>query len=120
MLRLRNHLELIQLYGLKIPDINIILGLPWIKKHQRERFYDSKKITFSSGYRVWQCNHNTRTRHTKKDTSKYEKKSLHESVKGNNETGLDNDVLDNTIFKVSPKSKKKDILKGDNKNVLLI
>ncbi|OUM70104.1 hypothetical protein PIROE2DRAFT_37669, partial [Piromyces sp. E2] len=28
MLRCRNHLEVIQLYGLRVPGVDIILGLP--------------------------------------------------------------------------------------------
>eukprot|EP00833_Pecoramyces_ruminatium_P005315 jgi/Orpsp1_1/1179347/evm.model.c7180000068960.2 len=33
ILRFKNHHEIIQLYSLRIPDVDIILGLPWIEKH---------------------------------------------------------------------------------------
>ncbi|OUM61274.1 hypothetical protein PIROE2DRAFT_12769, partial [Piromyces sp. E2] len=88
MLRRRNHLEVIQLYGLRIPGVDIILSLPWIKKLQPERFYDSKKITFSSGYCARHCTHNE-----EKTCLAVSKESKEEGY-----TGLDHDVLDKTIL----------------------
>ena len=46
ILRFKNHLEVIQLYALRIPDVDIILGLPWIEKHCPINYHDSKKNLF--------------------------------------------------------------------------
>jgi len=69
-LRLRNHFEAIQLYSLRIPDVDIILGLPWIEKHCPSNYHDSKKISFSSGYCARHCNVGKRNRRTKKKSKK--------------------------------------------------
>jgi len=106
MLRCRNHLEVIQLYGLKVPGVDVILGLPWIKKHNPLAFYDSKKITFSSGYCARHCNHGKRRRNTRKKSKKNQ---------------LDHEVLDKSLTKkfydeVSPKEslkkEEKEYVKG--------
>ncbi len=56
ILRLRNHLEIIQLYALRIPDVDIILGVPWIDKHCPLNYHDAKKISFGSSYCPRHCN----------------------------------------------------------------
>jgi len=84
MLRCRNHYEIIQLYGLKVPGVDVILGLPWIKKHNPEAFYDSKRITFSSGYCARNCNQGKRNRKNKKKTNKSQ---------------LDHEILDKSLIK---------------------
>jgi len=65
ILRFKNHLEVIQLYALRIPDVDIILGLPWIEKHCPINYHDSKKISFSSGYCARHCNVGKRNRKNK-------------------------------------------------------
>eukprot|EP00833_Pecoramyces_ruminatium_P003331 jgi/Orpsp1_1/1177363/evm.model.c7180000061152.1 len=62
MLRHKNHLEVIQLYSLRIPDVDIILGLPWIEKHSPTNYHNGKKIAFSSGYCARHCNNGKRRR----------------------------------------------------------
>ena len=69
-LRFRNHFEVIQLYSLRIPDVDIILGLPWIEKHCPSNYHDSKKISFSSGYCARHCNVGKRKRINKKKSKK--------------------------------------------------
>ena len=76
ILRFKNHLEIIQLYVLRIPDIEIILGLPWIKKHCPNNYHDSSKIAFSSGYCARHCNNGKRKRRTKKKTKGKDKMTL--------------------------------------------
>ena len=56
ILRFKNHYEIIQLHSLRIPYVDIILGLPWIEKHCRINYHDSKKISFRSGYCDRHCN----------------------------------------------------------------
>ena len=65
ILRLRNHFDVIKLYALRIPDVDIILGLPWIEKHCPINYHDSKKISFSSGYCARHCNVGKRNRKNK-------------------------------------------------------
>eukprot|EP00833_Pecoramyces_ruminatium_P017011 jgi/Orpsp1_1/1191043/evm.model.d7180000083108.1 len=72
ILRLRNHFEIIQLYSLRIPDVDIILGIPWIDKHCPSNYHDSKKISFSSGYCANHCNQGRRKR---RNINKYKKKN---------------------------------------------
>ena len=69
ILRFKNHLETIKLHVLRIPDVDIILGLPWIEKHCPANYHDSKKITFNSGYCARHCNNGKRKRKNKKRTS---------------------------------------------------
>ena len=66
ILRLRNHFEIIQMYALHIPDVDIILGIPWIEKHCPMNYHDSKKISFPSGYCARHCNDGKRKRKNKK------------------------------------------------------
>eukprot|EP00833_Pecoramyces_ruminatium_P018067 jgi/Orpsp1_1/1192099/evm.model.d7180000090572.1 len=61
----QNHHEIIQLYSLRIPDVDIILGLPWIEKHCPINYHDAKKISFSSGYCARHCNVGKRNRKNK-------------------------------------------------------
>jgi len=70
ILRFKNHLEVIQLYALRIPDVDIILGLPWIKKHCPINYHDPKKIAFSSGFCARHCNVGKRNRKNKKRSNK--------------------------------------------------
>ena len=82
-----------------MPGIDIILGLPWIKKINPNDFMTPRN--FSSGYCARNCNHSTRTRHPKKKTiikdpvvcleNSRLKKEREESI-------LDNEVLDKYIF----------------------
>jgi len=65
ILRFKNHYEIIQLHSLRIPDVDIILGLPWIEKHCPINYHDSKKISFSSGYCARHCNVGKRNRKNK-------------------------------------------------------
>jgi len=69
ILRFKNHYEIIQLHSLRIPDVDIILGLPWIEKHCPINYHDSKKISFSSGYCARHCNVGKRNRKNKKKRS---------------------------------------------------
>eukprot|EP00833_Pecoramyces_ruminatium_P007661 jgi/Orpsp1_1/1181693/evm.model.c7180000078227.2 len=59
ILRFKNHYEIIQLHSLRIHDVDIILGLPWIEKHCPINYHDLKKISFSSGYCARHCNEET-------------------------------------------------------------
>ena len=82
ILRFKNHLEVIQLYVLRIPDVDIILGLPWIEKHSPTNYHNYKKIAFSSGYCARHCNNGKRKRKNKKRTNKSDKLSkLKEELK---------------------------------------
>ena len=62
ILRHKNHYETIQLYALRIPDVDVILGLPWIEKHSPTNFHNCKKLSFSSGYCARNCNYGKRNR----------------------------------------------------------
>ena len=44
ILRFKNNFEVIQLYALYIPDLDIILGIPWIKKTLSNELLLLKKI----------------------------------------------------------------------------
>ncbi len=81
ILRLRNHLEIIQLYSLKIPDVDIILGVPWIDKHCPLNYHDAKKISFGSGYCARHCNNGKRKRRNRKRTKKSDSKEKAEKLK---------------------------------------
>jgi len=87
VLRFRNHLEAIQLYVLRIPDVDIILGLPWIDKHNPISYHDAKKISFSSGYCARNCNHGKRNRRSKKKAKKGNKTLKLKEI--DNKTNLD-------------------------------
>jgi len=50
ILRHKNHQEVIQMYALRISDVDIILGIPWIEKYSPTNYHNSKKIAFNSGY----------------------------------------------------------------------
>ena len=65
ILRFKNHYEIIQLHSLRIPDVDIILGLPWIENHCPINYHDSKKISFSSGYCARHCNVGKKNRKNK-------------------------------------------------------
>eukprot|EP00833_Pecoramyces_ruminatium_P013136 jgi/Orpsp1_1/1187168/evm.model.d7180000055902.1 len=65
ILRIKNHYEIIQLHSLHILDVDILLGLPRIKKHCPINYHDSKKISFSSGYCTRYCNIGKRNRRIK-------------------------------------------------------
>ncbi len=67
ILRKRNHYELIKFYVLRIPDVDIILGLPWIEKHCPSNYHDNKKLAFSSGFCARFCNYGKRKRNLKKE-----------------------------------------------------
>jgi len=75
ILRFKNHMEVIQLFALRIPDVDIILGLPWIEKHCPVNYHDPKKIAFSSGFCARHCNVGKRNR-------KIRRKSKSKSIKG--------------------------------------
>ena len=76
ILRFKNHLEIIQLYVLRIPDVDVILGLPWIDKHSPCNYHDVNKITFSSGFCARHCNNGKRKRKTKRKSNKPSKLTL--------------------------------------------
>ena len=76
ILRFKNHLEIIQLYVLRIPDVDIILGLPWIEKHSPSNYHNVNKISFSSGYCARHCNNGKRKRKNVKKTKKISKMKL--------------------------------------------
>lgn len=86
--RFRNHFEIIQFYVLRIPDVDVILGFPWIEKHCPTNFHDAKKISFGSGYCARHCNVGKRKRINKKRPRK--------SLKKGKDVALDDD-LDPTI-----------------------
>ena len=93
ILRFKNHLEIIKLYVLRIPDVDIILGLPWINKHSPCNYHDANKISFSSGYCARNCNNGKRKRKNKKKTSIKNKlttleKELKKEKEENNGEGL--------------------------------
>ena len=71
ILRFKNHFEIIQLYSLRIPDVDIILGLPWIEKHSPINYHDSRKIAFSARH----CIVRKRNRKNKKRLNKVSIKS---------------------------------------------
>ncbi len=75
ILRFKNHMEIIQLY-VRIPDVDIILGLPWIDKHSPCNYHDVNKITFSSGFCARHCNNGKRKRKTKRKSTKPSKLAL--------------------------------------------
>ena len=58
------------MYSLRIPDVDIILGLLWIEKHCPINYYDPKKISFSSGYCARHGNVGKRNRRNKKKSNK--------------------------------------------------
>jgi len=66
ILRFKNHLEVIQLYVLRIPNVDIILGFLWIEKHCPINYHDPKKISFSSGFFARHCNVGKRNRKNRK------------------------------------------------------
>ena len=68
ILRFKNHLEIIQLNVLRIPDVDVILCLPWINKHSPSNYHDSSKISFSSDFCARHCNNGKRKRNNKKET----------------------------------------------------
>jgi len=92
--RIRNHLEVIQLYAFSIPstiEVDIVLGIPWILKHCPTDFYPPhKRIIFSSGYCARHCNHGRRKR---KNVNKYKKKAK--------KSKIDNDNNDNNNNKIN-------------------
>jgi len=75
ILRLRNYFEVIKLYSLRIPNVDIILGLLWIEKHCPINYHDSRKIAFSSGFCARHCNVGKRNRNNKKKLFKFSIKS---------------------------------------------
>jgi len=74
ILRFKNHFEVIQLYALYIPDVDIILGIPWIEKYCPINYHDSRKISFPSGYCARNCNNGKRKRKNKNRSNKGSKK----------------------------------------------
>ena len=74
ILRFRNHFEIIQLYVLRIPDVDIILGYPWINKHCPSNYHDAKKISFGSGYCARCCNVGKRKRVNKKNKKPFQER----------------------------------------------
>ncbi len=76
ILRFKNHLEIIQFYVLRVPDVDVILGLPWIEKHSPSNYHNANKISFSSGYCARHCNNGKRKRKNKKRTNKVNKMAL--------------------------------------------
>jgi len=46
ILRHKNHLEVVKLFALRIPDVDVILGIPWIEKHSSTNYHNSKKISY--------------------------------------------------------------------------
>jgi len=89
ILRFKNHLEIIQLNVLRIPDVDVILGLPWINKHCPSNYHDSSKIAFSSGFCARHCNNGKRKRGNKKRQSKKNKMLLlEEELRGTKENSL--------------------------------
>jgi len=69
----KNHLEIIQFYVLRIPDVDVILGLPWIDKHNPSNYHEAKKIVFSSGFCARYCFNRKRRRSKRKGTTKRNK-----------------------------------------------
>ena len=89
ILRYKNHLEIIQLNVLRIPDVDVILGLPWINKHCPSNYHDSSKIAFSSGFCARHCNNGKRKRNNRKKLSKKNKMSLlEEELRGSKNDSL--------------------------------
>jgi len=74
ILRFKNNFEVIQLYALYIPDLDIILGIPWIKKHCPMNYYYSRKFSFPSDYYARNCNNGKRKRRNKSRSKKGSKK----------------------------------------------
>jgi len=84
ILRYKNHLEIIQFYVLRIPDVDVILGLPWINKHNPSNYHDAKKIAFSSSFCARHCNNGKRRRNKRKRTTKRNKMDfLEQKLKSN-------------------------------------
>jgi len=79
ILRFKNHLEIIQLHVLRIPDVDVILSLPWINKHCPSNYHDSSKIAFSSGFCARHCNNGKRKRNNKKKSNSKNKMVLLEN-----------------------------------------
>eukprot|EP00833_Pecoramyces_ruminatium_P014089 jgi/Orpsp1_1/1188121/evm.model.d7180000062592.1 len=71
ILRLKNHREAIQFYVLRIPDVDIILGISWIEKHCPSNYHDARKISFASGYCA---NHFNNGKHKRRNVNKYKKR----------------------------------------------
>jgi len=80
MLRHKNHYEIIKLYALRIPDVDIILGLPWIEKHCPSNYHNGKKLAFSSSFCARHCNNGKRNRKVSKG-----KKPVEEVIEEKNE-----------------------------------
>jgi len=74
ILRFRNHFEIIQLYVLRIPDVDIIFGYPWINKHCPSNYHDAKKTSFGSGYCARCCNVGKRKRVNKKNKKPFQER----------------------------------------------
>ena len=91
ILRFKNHFEIIQLYVLRIPDVDIILGLPWIEKHSPSNYHNCKKIAFSSGYCARHCNNGKRKRKNKRRSNSSNKKQvLYQELRSSIENKPDN------------------------------
>jgi len=98
ILRFKNHLEIIQLNVLRIPDVDVILGLPWINKHSPNNYHDSSKIAFSSGFCARHCNNGKRKRNNKKKQSMKNKMLLLEDeLRGSKENPLNNKPTSSTV-----------------------
>jgi len=76
ILRFRNHFEVLKFYVLEIPDVDVILGLPWIEKHCPLNYHDARKITFGSCYCASHCNHGKWKRRGKKRNNRKNKDKL--------------------------------------------
>jgi len=99
ILRLKNHLEIIQLNVLRIPDVDVILGLPWINKHCPSNYHDSSKIAFSSGFCARHCNNGKRKRNNKKKQSRKNKMLLLEDeLRGSREKPLNEEPTGSTVL----------------------
>ena len=91
IMRFKNHMEIIQLFVLRIPDVDVILGLPWIEKHSPSNYHNVNKISFSSGYCARHCNNGKRQRRSKKKTKKVNKMELLEKELAKSEGKFAND-----------------------------
>jgi len=103
ILRHKNHFEVIKFYALRIPDVDIILRIPWIEKHSPTNYLNSKKINFSSYCCGRHCNNGKRKRKTRKDKEKEPENENEDSSDSDFESECSNSIKvipnnDNTLF----------------------
>ncbi|MBE6133033.1 MAG: hypothetical protein E7180_06615 [Erysipelotrichaceae bacterium] len=108
ILRLRNHYEVIQLFALNIPDVDIILGIPWIEKHCPMNYHDSRKISFPSGYCARHCNEGKRKRKNKKKTKG--------KPNTNKKCKIEEDIVANDTSQINNSYKRKHLWDSDSES----